>query len=69
MMVLVIKLTSFAWSVHDGQVYNYNKTNIKDDEKKKLQSRHQIENRVTEMPGLLAFYGYVFFFGGENELS
>ncbi|ORY52449.1 MBOAT-domain-containing protein [Rhizoclosmatium globosum] len=50
MMVLVIKLTSFAWNVYDG---------TKDDKDviPELRSR-----AIRKYPGFLEFFGYVFFF-------
>ncbi|KAI8051194.1 MBOAT, membrane-bound O-acyltransferase family-domain-containing protein [Syncephalis plumigaleata] len=50
-MILVIKLTSFAFNVHDGR-----------QDEKKL-SEYQKQKRITEMPSLLEYYGYVFYFG------
>jgi lysophospholipid acyltransferase len=51
MMVLVMKLTSFAWSCHDG---------TKQD--KDLSSGYQKHFKIVQMPGLLEFFGFVFFF-------
>ncbi|KAJ3073349.1 lysophospholipid acyltransferase [Podochytrium sp. JEL0797] len=50
MMVLVIKLTSFAWNVYDG-------TKAEKDLIPELRSR-----AIKEYPGVLEFFGYVFFF-------
>ncbi|KAL8287422.1 hypothetical protein RQP46_003280 [Phenoliferia psychrophenolica] len=49
-MVLVIKLTSFAWSVHDGQ--------LPDAELDPTQRA----SKIVEVPGLVPFLGYCFFF-------
>ncbi|KAJ3411902.1 Lysophospholipid acyltransferase 1 [Chytridiales sp. JEL 0842] len=51
MMVLVIKITSFAWSVYDGTR-----------PVKELNDEQQ-QKAVYVFPSLLEFYGYVFFFG------
>ncbi|KAI8810569.1 MBOAT, membrane-bound O-acyltransferase family-domain-containing protein [Cladochytrium replicatum] len=50
MMVLVIKTTSFAWSVHDG---TRRKDRLTQDEK---------DLAIKSFPGLLEYLGYVFFF-------
>ncbi|KAJ3032198.1 UNVERIFIED_CONTAM: lysophospholipid acyltransferase [Siphonaria sp. JEL0065] len=50
MMVLVIKLTSFAWNVYDG-------TKEDKDVIPELQSR-----AIKKYPNILEFFGYVFFF-------
>ncbi|KAI9351348.1 MBOAT, membrane-bound O-acyltransferase family-domain-containing protein, partial [Obelidium mucronatum] len=50
MMVLVIKLTSFAWNVYDG---------TKDDKDLIPEFR---QRAVRKFPNILEFYGYVFFF-------
>ncbi|KAI9318306.1 MBOAT, membrane-bound O-acyltransferase family-domain-containing protein [Zopfochytrium polystomum] len=50
MMMLVIKLTSFAWSVYDG-------TRSEDE----LWDEHK-SSTIRRFPGLLEFFGYVFFF-------
>ncbi|KAF2666381.1 MBOAT family protein [Microthyrium microscopicum] len=49
-MVLVMKLTSFCWNVHDGR--------LKDEDL----SDFQKERAIKAMPDLLDFFGYVFFF-------
>ena len=49
-MVLVMKLTSFAWSVYDGQ---RNPTEL--DPTQEL-------SKITELPSLSSFLGYCFFF-------
>ncbi|TPX63613.1 hypothetical protein SpCBS45565_g06482 [Spizellomyces sp. 'palustris'] len=52
MMVLAIKLTSFAWAAHDG---------TKPD---KDLSEDQRSLAIRKFPGLIEYFGYVFFFGG-----
>ncbi|KAI8824236.1 MBOAT, membrane-bound O-acyltransferase family-domain-containing protein [Fimicolochytrium jonesii] len=52
MMVLVIKLTSFAWAAHDGTKPD---EELSEDQKKFV---------IRRMPGLIEYLGYVFFFGG-----
>ncbi|KAI8920321.1 MBOAT, membrane-bound O-acyltransferase family-domain-containing protein [Powellomyces hirtus] len=52
MMVLVIKLTSFAWAAHDG---------TRPDEDL---SEDQRKLAIRKMPGLVEYLGYIFFFGG-----
>nr|KIR50417.1 lysophospholipid acyltransferase [Cryptococcus bacillisporus CA1280] len=49
-MVLVMKLSTFAWNIHDG--------GVKEDEL----DANQLETRLTEIPSLVAFLGYCFFF-------
>ncbi|RKP07617.1 endoplasmic reticulum protein [Thamnocephalis sphaerospora] len=51
-MVLVIKLTSFAFNVHDGR------------RKEQELNAYQKQYRIMKMPSLLEFMGYTFFFGG-----
>ncbi|KAI9105377.1 MBOAT, membrane-bound O-acyltransferase family-domain-containing protein [Phlyctochytrium arcticum] len=50
MMVLVIKLTSFAWAAHDGT------------KPLKELSDDQRQLAIREMPGIIEFFGYVFYF-------
>ncbi len=52
LMVLIIKLTSFAWCVHDGTIKESNL------------SPTQIQNKINEFPSLLEYLGYVFYFPG-----
>ncbi|KAJ3033294.1 lysophospholipid acyltransferase [Rhizophlyctis rosea] len=52
MMVLVIKLSSFAWSAHDGT--------RSDDHL----SESQRSKAIRSLPGLIEYFGYVFFFAG-----
>lgn len=52
-MVLVMNLTSFAWSCWDGQL----RTLEECDDVQKVE-------RVTQMPNLLEFFGYCFYFPG-----
>ncbi|KAG9015485.1 lysophospholipid acyltransferase [Tulasnella sp. JGI-2019a] len=49
-MVLIMKLSTFAWNVYDGQ--------------QKLESldESQKETRIPAMPDLLSYFGYVFYF-------
>ncbi|WVR06969.1 hypothetical protein IAU60_004005 [Kwoniella sp. DSM 27419] len=49
-MVLAMKLTTFAWNVHDGR------------QRTEDLDTSQTETRLTEMPGPLAFLGYCLFF-------
>ncbi|KAK0738326.1 MBOAT, membrane-bound O-acyltransferase family-domain-containing protein [Schizothecium vesticola] len=49
-MVLVMKLSSFCWNVADGAIPEADL------------SDSQRDRRLTELPGLLDFLGYVFFF-------
>ncbi|RPB25675.1 MBOAT-domain-containing protein [Terfezia boudieri ATCC MYA-4762] len=49
-MVLVMKLTAFAWSVHDGRQPESELT------------EHQKNRAVKTMPGILDYLGYVLFF-------
>ncbi|WVQ79951.1 hypothetical protein IAT38_002052 [Cryptococcus sp. DSM 104549] len=49
-MVLVMKLTTFAWNVHDGRL------------KAEGLDANQLETRLTSVPNPLAFLGYCFFF-------
>ncbi|CAG8532052.1 9767_t:CDS:10 [Ambispora gerdemannii] len=51
-MILVIKLTTFAFSVYDGQ------------KPIKELTPYQRNKRIVVLPSLLEFLGYVFFFGG-----
>ena len=51
-MVLVMKLSAFAWNVHDGRL------------KEKDITDFQKEHRLTQMPGLLDYAAYVLFFPG-----
>lgn len=55
MMVLVMKLSSFSWSAHDGYLIKNKKKSI--DELTHEQKLYQIEN----MPSIIEFLGYVFF--------
>ncbi|KAJ3149130.1 lysophospholipid acyltransferase [Geranomyces michiganensis] len=52
MMVLVIKLTSFAWAAYDG---TRNDEDLSEDQRKLA---------IRKMPGLIEYLGYIFFFGG-----
>lgn len=52
-MVLVMNLTTFAWDVYDGQIRTEEQC---DDAQKKT--------RITQMPSLLEFLGYAFYFPG-----
>ena len=52
-MVAVMNLTTFAWDCYDGQI----RTEQQCDESQK-------QSRITKMPGLLEFLGYVFYFPG-----
>ncbi|EPY50263.1 membrane bound O-acyltransferase [Schizosaccharomyces cryophilus OY26] len=49
-MVLCMKLTAFAWSVHDGR------------QPENVLSDYQKQRRLTKMPSPFFFLGYVFFF-------
>ncbi|WVQ99616.1 hypothetical protein IAU59_006753 [Kwoniella sp. CBS 9459] len=49
-MVLAMKLTTFAWNIHDGR------------QRTEDLDASQIESRLTEMPSPLAFLGYCLFF-------
>ncbi|KAI9793390.1 MAG: lysophospholipid acyltransferase [Peltula sp. TS41687] len=49
-MVLVMKLSAFCWNVHDGQL------------PRESLSEYQKERAIIDLPGLLDFAGYVFFF-------
>ncbi|CAB4445759.1 unnamed protein product [Rhizophagus irregularis] len=51
-MVLVIKLTSFAFNVFDGRRPN------------KELTPYQKSKAITSMPSILEYLGYIFFFGG-----
>ncbi|KAJ3228233.1 lysophospholipid acyltransferase [Clydaea vesicula] len=51
-MVLVIKLSSFAWSCYDG---SKSESDLSSSQKK---------NAVKEMPNLVEYFGFIFFFGG-----
>ncbi|QRV87504.1 endoplasmic reticulum membrane protein [Ceratobasidium sp. AG-Ba] len=51
-MVLVMKLSTFAWNVYDGR------------RSKEVLDPSQLATRVTEYPGLLEFLGYAFYFPG-----
>lgn len=59
LMVMVIKMTSFAWCLHDGtrpdKVSNLLIQQLTDLQKKLA---------VRSMPSLLEYFGYIFFFGG-----
>lgn len=49
-MVLVMKLTAFCWNVHDGRLPESELSDF------------QKERAIRELPGLLDYAGYVFFF-------
>ncbi|KAE9970376.1 putative beta-glucosidase E [Venturia inaequalis] len=49
-MVLVMKMTAFCWNVHDGRLPASELSDL------------QKTNSIKEMPSLLDFFGYVFFF-------
>ncbi|KAI1115035.1 MBOAT family protein [Nemania sp. NC0429] len=49
-MVLVMKLSAFAWNVFDGTL------------PEELLSDHQKDRRIIQLPGLLDYTGYVLFF-------
>lgn len=51
-MVLVMKMTAFCWNVHDGRLPESELSDL------------QKTNSIKEMPSLLDFFGYVFFFPG-----
>ena len=51
-MVLVMKLTAFCWNVHDGRL------------REQDIGEFQKEHRLKEMPNLLDYAAYVFFFPG-----
>ncbi|CAG8617313.1 4076_t:CDS:2 [Paraglomus brasilianum] len=51
-MILVTKLTSFAFNVYDGQ------------RSIKTLSEYQAKKRIQRFPSILEYLGYVFFFGG-----
>ncbi|TEB29423.1 endoplasmic reticulum protein [Coprinellus micaceus] len=51
-MVLVMKLTTFAWNVYDGR------------RKEEELDKWQLAKRVTQYPSLLEFLGYSFYFPG-----
>jgi lysophospholipid acyltransferase len=51
-MILVIKLSNFAWAYYDGKKPQGNLT----EEQKKY--------AIRKRPGLLEFFGYIFYFGG-----
>lgn len=56
-MVLVMKLSAFAWSYWDGQLY------LKDREKfDKELSTYQKSRAIFTHPGLVSYLGYVFFY-------
>ncbi|KAJ3080235.1 lysophospholipid acyltransferase, partial [Quaeritorhiza haematococci] len=59
MMVSVIKLTSFAWCAHDGAKLKKEK-----DENGKDLHPSQKRRAIVEMPSLIEYLGYMFFFGG-----
>lgn len=50
-MILVQKLTAFAWDRYDGTL-----------KLEELQSEHEKQKRLTAMPSLLRFFSWVFFF-------
>ncbi|KAI9101275.1 MBOAT, membrane-bound O-acyltransferase family-domain-containing protein [Phlyctochytrium arcticum] len=51
-MMLVIKLSTFAWAAHDGT------------KKHETLTKEQQRTAIREMPSLIEFLGYAFFFGG-----
>ncbi|KAL9090422.1 MAG: hypothetical protein Q9159_001951 [Coniocarpon cinnabarinum] len=51
-MVLVMKLSAFCWNVHDGRLKEQDIGNF------------QKEHRIKEIPNLLDYMGYCFFFPG-----
>ncbi|KAL1665658.1 MBOAT, membrane-bound O-acyltransferase family-domain-containing protein [Schizophyllum commune] len=51
-MVLVMKLTTFAWNIHDGR------------QKAEDLDKWQLARRVVEYPSLTAFLGYALYFPG-----
>ncbi|CAE7187411.1 unnamed protein product [Rhizoctonia solani] len=51
-MVLVIKLSTFAWNIHDGR------------QPAESLDPSQLATRIKEYPSLLEFLGYVFYFPG-----
>lgn len=54
-MIYTIKFSSLAWSLHDG-------ANLPE---KSSPAHERFEKRaIREMPGLLEYYGYLFFPGG-----
>jgi lysophospholipid acyltransferase len=50
-MVMVMRLTAFCWNVHDGQIAPA-----------ELGSDYQRDRAIKELPSLLDYFGYVFFF-------
>lgn len=54
-MVMVMKLTSFAWSYYDG-------TYLSKEEFETQLTKHQQDRAVKKHPSLLQFYAYVFFY-------
>jgi lysophospholipid acyltransferase len=62
-MVLVMKLTTFAWNVHDGRrpaevrARLFSRDSATDERVKDL-DKWQTTKRVTEFPSLLEFLGY-----------
>lgn len=70
-MVLVMKLTTFAWNVHDGRCPTevrtpHHHTFVIIDLPMQELDKFQLERRVTDQkfPSLLAFLGYTFYFPG-----
>ncbi|KZP00104.1 MBOAT-domain-containing protein [Calocera viscosa TUFC12733] len=51
-MVLVMKITTLAWNVHDGR------------QAEELLDKQQMENRLVEFPSLLEYLGFCFYFPG-----
>ena len=49
-MVMVMKLSGFAWNVHDGRIRD------------EYLNGHQKERAIRQMPGFLDYAGYVLFF-------
>eukprot|EP00003_Mantamonas_plastica_P006565 TRINITY_DN1538_c0_g1_i1.p2 TRINITY_DN1538_c0_g1~~TRINITY_DN1538_c0_g1_i1.p2 ORF type:complete len:458 (+),score=121.13 TRINITY_DN1538_c0_g1_i1:636-2009(+) len=54
-MIITIKLTTFAYNYHDGQ--------LSDAEAEKTLYPEQKKQAIKEMPSLLEFYSFIYFFG------
>lgn len=70
-MVLVMKITAFAWSYYDGQMLKKNSTSSKDQESTDLKKQntkpyiltdYQKSKVVSKHPSLLKFMAYCFFY-------
>ncbi|QPG75829.1 hypothetical protein FOA43_003191 [Brettanomyces nanus] len=56
-MILVMKLTSFAWSCRDGILYNTDRPRFL-----KELNQFQRSRAILEQPSLISYLGYVFFY-------